>query len=451
MQNAFEISIIQHCGCSPDEKFLLAVSGGVDSVVMAHLFFCAGYRFDMAHCNFSLRGDESDSDQVFVENMAATMKIRCHVKPFDTAGVALKRGISVQMAARDLRYEWFEELAGNGYDAVAVAHNRNDDVETLLLNLARGCGIRGLTPMRRRQGSIIRPLLFATREEIHRYAMENGLTWREDSSNASDKYLRNRIRHHIIPELTQLNPAFLQHAADMMHRLGQTEKLLDVFLDDVRQKLCTLKAGRLLIDIHKLQEYPSIETLLYELLRDYGCTDLHIGPILESFSSTPGKRFYTRTHCITRDRSHLVVTPIENPTDEELLIGVDTLAVSRPIRLILRQFQADNTFTIPKEPAFATLDADRIDFPLKLRRWKNGDSFHPIGLKGSKKISDFLINSKVPLPDKQHIWVLESADRIIWLVNHRIDDSVKITSQTRRVLQIACLADDNSAENKELQ
>jgi tRNA(Ile)-lysidine synthase len=449
MVKKFEKSLLENCGCSPSENYLLAVSGGIDSVVMAHLFLAAGYTFDLAHCNFALRGEESDSDQLFIQNLAAGWQVRCYVRRFDTAVYAAEKGVSVQMAARDLRYAWFAELASTGFDSIAVAHNLNDSVETLLLNLARGCGIRGLTGISARQGHIIRPLLFASREEILEYAGEHKLAWREDSSNASDKYLRNRIRHHIIPEFTALNPAFLVHVSDLMKRLGHTELLFNYCLEEIRKQACTGTRDRLLIDMNMLETLPANETVLYELLRDFGCTDQHIGPIIASFSSIPGKRFFTATHCVTRDRTHLVVTPIEKPDDEELLIRADTLAISRPLRLTFRPIENREDFDIPKDPAFATLDFDLLEFPLTLRRWKNGDSFHPFGMKGHKKISDFLIDSKIPMPDKSHVWVLESAGRIAWLVNFRIDERFRITPGTRRILQIACLNEtDGESDNQ---
>ncbi len=440
---AFEISLFRTCGCSRNDRFLLAVSGGIDSVTLADLFHRLGCHFDLAHCNFSLRGAASDADQAFVEHLAASLQVACHVKTFNTEQYASEKGISLQMAARDLRYKWFSELAATGYDAVAIAHNRDDDVETLLLNLARGCGLRGLTGMQARQDKVIRPLLFATRLEIQEYASARKLEWREDASNASDKYLRNRIRHHVVPELTKVNPAFLQHAADMMFRLGQTEKLLGLFIDEVRTRHCIRHADRFLIDMAGISGYPAAETLLYELLREFGCTDLHTVPILESFAANPGKRFYTRTHCITRDRTHLVVTPLGNIPDGEWLIDADTGAVSHPLHLRFRCFQAED-YVLPRLASVASIDAGCLEFPLTLRRWKQGDRFQPFGLPGHKKISDYLINSKVPLPDKDNTWVIESGGNIIWLVGHRIDDRVKITSATRAVLQIECVQPDES-------
>ncbi len=440
---AFETALTRTCGGSRNDRYLLAVSGGIDSVTLADLFHRLGCRFDLAHCNFSLRGAASDADQAFVEHLASSLQVACHVKTFDTEQYASGKGISLQMAARDLRYGWFAELAATGYDAVAVAHNRNDDVETLLLNLARGCGLRGLTGMKARQDKVIRPLLFATRSEIQEYASLRKLEWREDASNASDKYLRNRIRHHVVPELTRVNPAFLQHAADMMNRLGQTEKLFGMFIDEVRTRHCTRQAGRFLIDIAGICEYPAAETLLYELLREFGCTDLHTVPILESFAATPGKRFYTRTHCITRDRTHLVVTPLSKLSDGEWRIDADTGAVSDPLQLRFRHFQAED-YIIPRVASIASLDAGCLEFPLILRRWKQGDRFQPLGLSGHKKISDYLINNKVPLPDKDHTWVIESGGNIVWLVGHRIDDRVKITPATATVLQIEYLQQDES-------
>jgi len=437
MLKDFEKYLKQTCHCSPDKSFLLAVSGGIDSVVMVDLFNKSGLEFGFAHCNFHLRGDESDGDQAFVEKLALEMKVSCYVSHFETVSFAETHGISIQMAARELRYNWFTELKEKyQYDYIVVGHNMNDIVETVLLNFTRGSGIRGLSGIKPRQGSLVRPLLFASRDVIRNFAKENHLRWREDSSNAETKYIRNRIRHILIPELEKINPAFMTNAVDTIARLNQTEQLLNLAISNIRKQVWIELHDKVLIDIEKLIEFPSIETILYELLREFGCSQFLIRTILSSFDSTPGKRFLTRTHCITRDRTYLVITKNTFPSDVEILIDLDTSLITNPVHLYLKTFDFNAGYTIPSESKYAVLDSDQIVFPMKLRRWKAGDSFQPLGLKGSKKISDFLINSKVSLPDKQNIWVLESAGKLVWVVNHRIDDRFKITSRTRHVLLI---------------
>jgi tRNA(Ile)-lysidine synthase len=437
MLKTFEKYLKQTCHCSPDKTFLLAVSGGIDSVVMADLFKKTGLEFAFAHCNFNLRADESDADQVFVEELASSMKSACYVGHFDTKAFAEEKGISIQMAARELRYDWFAKLKVKyGFDYVVIGHNLNDVVETMLLNLTRGSGIRGLSGIKPRQGYIVRPLLFASRDDIRKYAEQQHLPWREDSSNTETKYIRNRIRHTIIPELESINPSFMTNAMDMVTRLSQTEQLLNLAVSMVKKMVWIELEDKFLIDIEKLLEFPAVETLLYELLREFGCSPFNIRTIVSSFDSIPGKRFLTRTHCITRDRAHLIITKNTIPDDVEILIDQETAFVSYPVHLTFNSFNINPGYVIPAESRFAVLDSDQIEFPVRLRRWKPGDSFRPLGMKGSKKISDFLINNKVSRPDKHHIWVLESGRNIVWVINHRIDDRFRITSQTRHGLLI---------------
>ena len=436
MQHEFEKYLTDTCHGSVNDRYLLAVSGGIDSVVMVHLFHLSGINIALAHCNFHLRGEESEGDQQFVEDLAMQLNRPCYVKNFDTKSFADQQGISIQMAARDLRYTWFGELSEmHGYNYIAIAHNQNDIIETVLLNFARGTGIRGLTGIKPRLDKVIRPLLFASRNEIQQFAELNNLIWREDSSNAQIKYIRNRIRHEIIPEFEIINPSFVQNAMDTIGRLEQLEQLLDHLLATVKKTVCTELPDRTLIHIDELQKFPAIESLLFELLKPFGCSQLNVKSLLEPFGSISGKRFITRTHTITRDRSQLIITKNVLPENSEILIDSNTTSISSPIHLTFN-ILINNDFLIPVEPRYAALDGDKISYPLMLRRWKTGDSFHPLGLKGSKKISDYLINNKIPLPDKQHIWIIETGGKIAWVVNHRIDDCFKITPNTRKILLI---------------
>jgi tRNA(Ile)-lysidine synthase len=437
MQQAFLQYLTGSCLCSSENAFLLAVSGGIDSVVMTYLFHSLGFNFAIAHCNFLLRGKESDGDQRFVEELAVRLNRPLFVKAFNTKSFARHHRISIQMAARDLRYDWFNELADqHKMDLIATGHNQNDVVETILLNYTRGCGIRGLSGISPRHGRIIRPLLFAPRETILNYASEHKLSWREDSSNNETKYHRNKIRHTIIPALETINPAFQKHALENAHRLEQTGKLLDYVISQIKQVACEVLSDRYLIAIEKLQEYPAVEVLLYELLKDFGVNPLSIDAIVRSFEAKPGRQFHTRTHVLTRDRKHLVITPKKEPVEDIARIEANTALIDYPIHLQFSMFEKTGGYLIPRANHVAAFDADKVTFPLTLRRWRTGDRFHPLGMKGTKKISDFLINLKVPLPDKQQVWILEAGNSIIWVVNHRLDDRFRVTDQTCKILLV---------------
>jgi tRNA(Ile)-lysidine synthase len=437
MKEDFNQYLYSICPCSAKKRFLLAVSGGIDSVVMARLFYISRFKFAIVHCNFQLRGAESDSDQLFVEKLAEEYGVCCYTIRFDTALYAEKQGISIQMAARDLRYNWFREvLLSEGYDYVAVAHNKNDVVETMLLNLIRGTGIRGLMGIRAINNQVIRPMLFATRQQIAGFAKHEDISWREDSSNAETKYHRNKIRHTIIPAMENINPAFIENALDTIRRMEQTGVLLDYGLDKIKTEVWTELSDRILLNIEKLKVYPAVDIILFELLRNYGIAQLDVDKILNTFNSDPGKQFRSHTHTFTRDRIYLMITKNEESPDCEIQVKEDTLFIEQPILLKFSSMEAGNNFEIPRQAHIAVLDADKVNYPLTLRKWKNGDRFHPLGLNGSKKISDFLIDIKTPLPDKKHIWVLESAGQIMWIVNHRIDDRFSVTDETRKILLI---------------
>ena len=429
--------LTESCRCSTDRLFLITVSGGIDSSVMSHMFHASGMRFSMAHCNFGLRGAESEADQHFVEKLALHYKVPCHIRQFETDAYARKHGVSTQMAARDLRYRWFEELAvENGYEYIATGHNKNDVVETMLLNFSRGTGIRGLMGIRSVNNNIIRPLLFASRKEILDYASEHKLKWRDDSSNQETKYHRNKIRHIIIPAFETLNPAFMDNALETINRLEHTGRLLDLVMEQVKADVWSEKAARVLINIEKLKKFPATDIILFELLKDYGISQLDQNALLHSLNSSSGKQFITSTHRITRDRKYLIISVHTESESSEVLIEKDTTQIHQPVQLSFTYQDYEHNSKIPAEKQLAYLDAEKLTYPIILRTWREGDRFRPLGLKGSKKISDFLINSKVPLPDKKHVLVLESGGKLVWVVNHRIDDRFKITEDTRKILII---------------
>ena len=432
MQKKFLDYLINECNCSDDANYLVAVSGGIDSVVMAYLFRNSDIRFSIAHCNFQLRGDESECDQQFVEDLAYFFGVPCYVKKFDTRDYSEKERLSIQVAARNLRYGWFREVAETGrMDFISIGHNRDDNIETFLINLSRGTGIRGLSGIKPRNGNIIRPLLYASRNEIIKFAEENNIRWRNDSSNDSSKYQRNVIRNSIIPGFEKIYPAFRNNVSKTIRNLKQAEALYNESLQSRISYLTSNGEGRLYIDILKLEETGDVETVLYEILKDYGCNQAMAFSIADTLRSTPGRHIITKSHTITRDRKYLIVTENAQMPDDDFSIDTMTEMITCPFEMTFSVLPDVEKYTT--ESSRASLDYDKLVFPLKLRRWKEGDRFNPLGMKGTKKVSDYLIDHKIPLPDKQNIWVLESGGDIAWLVGHRIDDRYKVTAITKKI------------------
>ena len=428
--------------CAPGDRILLAVSGGIDSMVMARLMTAAGYDCGIAHCNFSLRGQESDDDETFVRAWAAGRDLPFYFVRFDTKAYAAERSLSVQMAARDLRYAWFRETArAEGYDRIALAHNRNDVAETFLINLSRGTGLRGLTGIPPRRGLLIRPLLFARRDEIEAYARTEGIAWREDSSNRSVRYTRNKIRHEILPAFEELNPSFVDTLAATATRLSATEEVFEKYLDELRPQLLLGQGDRRLIPLEKLRRAPARAAILFELLSPLGFSPATTGQILRSLDSPPGRQFFSPTHRLLKDRDFLIITPLTGREEQERRYYIEEgmTGLSEPLRLHITPLTRNDTFVIPRDPAVAAIDYDKLSWPLVLRRWQPGDYFRPLGMEGMKKLSDFFIDEKVPRDEKEKIWLISEGDRIVWIPGMRLDDRYKITEKTKKILRIEWL------------
>jgi tRNA(Ile)-lysidine synthase len=414
---------------------LLAVSGGVDSVVMCRLFKEAGIHFGIAHCNFGLRGEESEGDERFVRGLAEQHNAPFHVMHFDTEQVAESEGISVQMAARRLRYEWFEEIRfANNYTAIATAHHLNDDVETFFINLVRGTGLAGLKGIPPRQGNIIRPLLFALREEVEAFARDKGMEWREDSSNLSDKYLRNKIRQSIIPSFKEISPSFESTIAADIRKLKDAFMIVEQHIEDKRKQLMKEQGSDVLLDIDGLKQLEPLGIYLYELLKPYSFKEPVINEIADSLDALPGKKFYSSTHRLLKDRTHFIVSPLSHSIENEVLINEDQQQVNGAVSMEFSVAGRENITTLVTAPNIAYLDKSRLQFPLVLRKWKQGDAFCPLGMKTKKKLSDFFIDNKFSLVEKERVWVLVSGGEIAWIAGHRIDDRFRITAATTEVL-----------------
>ena len=422
---------------SPKEKILLAVSGGIDSMVMLHLFHEAGYLFDIAHCNFKLRGDESDQDAYFVQQQAGKYTCVYHERSFDTGKYARDHSISVQMAARDLRYRWFDEiLSEHDYQAYATAHHKDDLVETFLINLARGTGIRGMTGMKPKMNNRIRPLLFANRKEIEDYKNENKVLYREDSSNKDIKYIRNSIRHKILPLFHNINPAFSDNLIQSVEHLKSVEEVYVGYTDKAKERCIEyLDEGHFRISLAELATLEHPEACLFAFLHPYQFNPSVIRDIYQSLSGTSGKVFFSPGHRCLLDRKYLLVEPKKDISDAvyQYYIEESTKVIEEPLTLEMRK-KKRKRLKISSSPLIAHIDHDKLKFPLVVRRWKEGDHFYPLGMEGKKKVSDFLIDLKIPVFDKERIWLLCSDDKVVWVIGLRLDDRFKVDSETSTVL-----------------
>jgi len=419
-----------------ENRVLLAVSGGIDSMVMLDLFYHAGFQCEIAHCNFGLRGEESDEDEVFVQQAAERYEIPFHTKRFQTNDYALAKGISIQMAARELRYDWFDDLREeSGCEFIATAHNKNDQVETFFINLLRGTGIRGLTGISAKSEHLIRPLLWASRNDIERYADESNLNYREDSSNASTKYKRNKIRHHIIPELEEIRPDFLQVMEENMERIKLSG---EIYLETIRRKkesIIEREKDYLRLPIERLKELDPLEAWLYEILNDYDFSFPVVKDIAKSLDGRSGKQFLSSNYRLVKDRDCLIIEPRREEGQRRYYIEESLVKISEPIEIHFRIIEENvSDFKIPPYPEVACVDVDSLNFPLIIRKWEQGDYFMPLGMKNMKKLSDFFIDNKLSVPQKEKTWIITSGKDIVWVTGLRIDERFKITPDTERIL-----------------
>jgi tRNA(Ile)-lysidine synthase len=423
----------------PGERVLLAVSGGVDSVVMLDLARRAGWRAGIGHCNFQLRGAASDGDEDFVRDLAEAQGLPVHVAVFETRGEAARRGISIQMAARDLRYGWFEEIRRQeGYDRIATAHHLDDSVETALLNFVKGTGLRGLHGIPVRRQTIIRPILFAAKAELEAYAGERGLSFRTDVSNEELYYARNKIRHQVIPVLKELNPSFEQTAAANLERFREAEFLYEWALEHIIREVKQVENDRITIDLDRLlYYYRAAPTILFEIIYPYGFHPNQITQVLDSSGRQSGALFFSDTHQLLVDRETLILEPrIFDTEEKEYYIAEGAETVYLPDGKISVSYYDGQPDAFPSNPNRAMLDAGKLQFPLRLRHWRRGDYFHPLGMNGQRqKLQDFFTNQKIPRLDKDRVWLLENGqNHMCWIVGYRIDERFKITPQTTQYL-----------------
>jgi tRNA(Ile)-lysidine synthase len=446
MIDQFQAYINRYNLLTEGDKLILAISGGIDSMVLADLLLKAKVEFVAAHCNFHLRGEESDGDDWFVRKFAEKRGIQCFVKHFETEKYAAEQGISIEMAARDLRYAWFEQLRQQlGYDKIAVAHHADDQAETFFINLLRGAGLNGLKGMKSQNGVIIRPLLWASREQIRKYAVENQISWREDHTNAESVYLRNKIRNQLLPAFDELHPEARQGLYKSLEHLAAENELYRMLL---KEKLAQIveRDG----DVQKLPYSKLVKTevpepvegptssfqLLFEWLRQFGFNTDQCHFIYEAIGTGIGNQYFSPTHCVVIGRDELQLSEIKEKTDDEIQIEIGEEETFSPVHLQFSKLERTAEFIIDKSSDVVQLDFDKLSFPLTLRHWRHGDRFCPLGMKGSKLLSDFFVDQKFTEYQKQNVWLLVSADGdILWAVGYRMDDRFKIGQDTKTVFE----------------
>jgi tRNA(Ile)-lysidine synthase len=427
--------IHRHELCKTTDKILLAVSGGIDSMVMLHLFRQAGFTVGVAHCNFQLRGNDSLADETLVSDTCAALQVPFHAKRFATSGYAAGSGLSIQMAARQLRYDFFSDLLNDhGYACLATAHHLNDALETTILNLVKGTGMDGLQGIPVKNGRTIRPLLFATKEMLAAHAARHGLRWREDASNASDDYQRNFIRHQVIPSLKTLNPGLEHTYQATSERITGAAHFAKNYIDMVAAGAISASGENITLSRKKLTATAFPAVMLWELIKDRGFNFTQCQEIVADHQ--PGKKFFSATHVLVTDREAYILQEKKPEHVLSLAIEAQMASVKNGNAALHFEVCPRAQFSLAKDQAVAQLDLDKITYPLLWRTWRNGDSFVPLGMHHSKKLSDFLIDLKVPLPEKEKVTVIESAGTIVWVVGLRINDHYKVTPQTSRILTI---------------
>lgn len=424
--------ISHHKLLSKDSKVIVGLSGGPDSMVLIHILLQLGYECIAAHCNFHLRGEASDKDAEFVNKWCEEQNVPLNTVSFDTQAYASQNKISIEMAARNLRYNWFEKIRKEHQaDAIAIAHHEDDSVETILINLIRGTGIKGLTGIPNKNNYIVRPLLSITRSQIIEYLTNNKISYVTDHTNEEDIYTRNTLRLKVLPILESINPSVKNSIINTSNNLRETEKIYNGYIVDIIPSV--FKNNQ--INIEQLKKTYSPQSLLFEILSPLGFTPSVIDDVSNNLDSIPGKIYLSKEYRLLKDRDHLIISEIEaEEFDNDLFsIYADSQVLKTPFPISIKKEKHNSEFKIQKRNTILQVDLDKLSFPLTLRKWKKGDWFIPFGMTGKKKLSDFFTDNKFNLIEKEATWVLTSEKEIVWVINHRVDNRFRITNETKSV------------------
>ncbi|MGC1206118.1 MAG: tRNA lysidine(34) synthetase TilS [Flavobacteriaceae bacterium] len=420
------------------KKLLITISGGIDSVILTHLCHKLNLNIALAHCNFNLRGDESDADEAFVLDLAENLDLEIFIESFDTEAYAKKQKQSIQMAARALRYNWFEELAEQlNFDFILTAHQADDNLETFLINFTRGTGLEGLTGIPEVNEKFVRPLLPFSSEVIEAYAKENNIKWREDSSNKSVKYLRNKLRHEVVPILKEINPSLLQSFQNTLQNLNDTADIVEESTNAVlKRAIETIDENHIAFKISEFKKVNNPKAYLFEVFKDYGFTEWH--DVLDLLDAETGKQVFSQTHRLIKNRKHLLLSEINFEVSKTMSILEHEKQVETPFGTLFfddpDSYRDDAIFG--KHTHILFVDKNKLEFPLSIRQHKAGDVFYPLGMTGKKKVSKYFKDEKFSLIDKENTWLLCSGEDVVWVINRRADNRFRVTDNTKQILKI---------------